>query len=304
MPAPVPGTGPNDSRNDNNNHGHHNDYGNHHYGCGHYGYGSYFGSYNSWGLGFGNSYSNCYDLLYYDPFYCSSYSYGFWGVPFFHASGRGVYPRSGRMVRYAVYDDPQGAIDVNVKPKDTEVFLNGRYLGTSGDFDGWPRYLWLSDEVHELIFYKPGYETVVREVEIVRGEVIDLKMRLQVGLETPPEQLTRFRERGPIEEVASTVPSYAAPGHTLPPPVVPDQVDLRAQAGRVLLAVTPAEASIYIDGRFLGVGAELSAIEKGLLMDPGEHTIQVFHPGHASHDQTFMVESGKQIDLQIELAKQ
>lgn len=102
------------------------------------------------------------------------------------------YPYDPPVIRYVPVNlEAQGALDLNVEPKDTEVFLNGYLIGRAGDFDGWPRYLWLDEDVHELIFYNEGYETIVREIAVQPYVVVTVKLRMQPGPSTRPEELTR-----------------------------------------------------------------------------------------------------------------
>ena len=69
--------------------------------------------------------------------------------------------------------------------------MNGRFVGLSHDFDGVPGHLWLKEGTYEVIFFKPGQQTIVREFEIHRGAVIDVKERLQPGRSVSPGELTR-----------------------------------------------------------------------------------------------------------------
>ncbi len=83
-----------------------------------------------------------------------------------------------------------GALDLNVKPKNTQVYLNGNYIGVTGNLDGFPNFLWLKEGTYELTFYNEGYMTVVQEFAIHRGAVLDVKLRLVSGQSVPPEDLT------------------------------------------------------------------------------------------------------------------
>ncbi len=83
-----------------------------------------------------------------------------------------------------------GALDLNVKPKNTQVYLNGNYIGVTGKFDGSPNFLWLKRGTYELTFYNEGYMTVVQEFAIHQGAVIDVELRLVSGQSVPPEELT------------------------------------------------------------------------------------------------------------------
>ena len=53
-----------------------------------------------------------------------------------------------------------GALDLNIKPKKTAVYVDGKYVGVASDFDGSPGYLWLKKGTHQLVFHKDGYRTL------------------------------------------------------------------------------------------------------------------------------------------------
>ncbi len=82
-----------------------------------------------------------------------------------------------------------GALDLDIKPKKAEVYLDGRHIGRTGEFDGYPDFLWLKEGTHQLAFYKEGYGTVSREYTIYPGELINVRFRLARGEAVPPEEL-------------------------------------------------------------------------------------------------------------------
>ena len=102
---------------------HHHSHGRHH-------------SFYSFRLGFGRGFYGFYGYPhYYGPysFYRAGYAgldYGYY--PHYYDSS--YYPHATRYRTVRV--EPQGGLDLNVRPKDTEVYLNGYYVGTVGDFDG------------------------------------------------------------------------------------------------------------------------------------------------------------------------
>lgn len=279
-------------------------------------YPRYYGSFFSFGLGY-------YPHYYYSPYAYSPYAYDY---PYYPG-----YPRYGRAAAY----EPQGALDLNVKPKDTQVFVNGYYVGTTGDFDGWPRYLWLDEDTYELIFYKEGYETLVKEIAVRPDLVIDVKLRMQPGKSVAPEELTRYRGesdrseddrydrdrerydrerydrerdvRGGDDRGGDDRDRYEVEYGTAPrsdrAPAPPEELEARTEAGRVHVTISPPEASVYLDGRFVGIGGELSSVKEGLLMDPGEHHLQIFYPGHETREQTFTVAAGQEVKVEIDLAE-
>ena len=81
-----------------------------------------------------------------------------------------------------------GGLDLDVKPEKTKVSVNGDYVGLSHDFDGTPSYLWLKEGIYEVMFSKPGQETIVREVAVFRGMVFKVNERLHPA-ESPEERV-------------------------------------------------------------------------------------------------------------------
>ncbi len=141
----------------------------HHGHRGHHGYHGRLGSYGAYGHG------------YYG--YPSRYGYGHHYYPRFYGHAGGPYKAVGSL-------EYLGALDLNIKPKNTQVYLNGRYIGITDNFDGIPRYLWLEKGTHEVILYNEGYKTVLREFVIHPGAVMKVKQHLQRGESVPPEELT------------------------------------------------------------------------------------------------------------------
>ncbi|MCP4654843.1 MAG: PEGA domain-containing protein [bacterium] len=259
-----------------------------HHGGGHYGGGYYW------------PYWPRYPWRHY--YYRGFYHYPYYGYP---------YPYDyyyGRPVVRVDAGVAQGALDLDVRPDDTEVYLDGQLIGTTDDYDGWPRYLWLHEGTYELIFYNEGYQTVVREYAIRPDVVLDVDERMQPGESIPAEELTTAERSEDDEEYAfRRQERYDEPrwdryeGMRQGTEPAPEELDARADPGRVHLKVEPVEASIYLDGRFVGTGDELGRLRSGLLIDAGEHLVQVVHPKFAPKEKTFSVEAGEQLELTLSL---
>jgi hypothetical protein len=213
-----------------------------------------------------------------------------------------------------------GALDTDVSPERAEVWVDGKKVGLADDFDGFPDYLWLEKGTYDVAIYLPGYKTIARQYTIYPGMVIDVEDRMEAGEAIHPndlgptshvrrdarlqddqdraEQLERYRsergleapEPGPGEEATEVAPYE--PGAPL---------DVRPEPGRISLRVTPDDASVYLDGRFLGTGRELAGLRAGLIVDPGTHKIEVVRPGHESAERTVEVESGREVPVEISL---
>lgn len=75
-------------------------------------------------------------------------------------------------------------------------------------------------------------------------------------------------------------------------------LDLRPEAARAGLRIAPGDASVYLDGSFMGLASELPAT---LLLEPGDHLLEVVRPGLASRQVELRLESGEEIDLDVRL---
>lgn len=231
---------------------------------------------------------------YYYPFYYGHYAYG--------------YPHYGRYDRYRYSSgEALGALDLDVRPEKAEVYVDGRFVGVADNFDGFPSYLWLEPGTYEIAFYKEGYETVTRAVKVPPGTEIGFEDRMVAGTavkpEAPPEPVAAAssRERDfdrKAEEWRVRAREYKARKEAAEGS---DTLDARGEPGRLFLVVRPGDASVYLDGRFLGTGNELSRLHNGLIVDPGEHEIEVVRPGYGSETKTFSVDAGEELDLSLRL---
>ena len=256
---------------------------------GHHGYRGHHGHHRSLSIGFGFGFPYYYGPYYHRPYY-RPYYYG----PYYY--GYGPYRPYDRY--YGRHEGALGGFDLNIKPKKTEVWVNGQYVGLVRNFDGGPDYLWLPKGTHQLIFYSPGFRTVERKLTSYPGVVIDLKMKMVPGDSTPPQELAVPRQEPPARRPARDEGAR---------PVAAGDVaevevrDLDAEPGRLQLAVDPADASVYLDGRFLGRGEELAGLASGLVIEAGEHVLEGVRPGREPETVAFRALAGETVELTVEL---
>lgn len=213
--------------------------------------------------------------------YWGPWGYGYWGHPWGYGPG---YP-----VAYAAAPGyGMGALDLNVRPKDAEVHVNGQYVGLVRQYDGFPSYLWLERGAYEIAFYRPGHETVVRNFEVFTGLVLD------VALELPPGQavLPARHERGaaPAPPLSRSDPAEGPAGPEAP-----------LATGRLELEILPREASVYLDSRFIGTGEELARLHDGLTVEPGAHLLEVLSPGRIPETVHFQLAPGEATRIEVRL---
>ncbi len=296
-------------------HGHGGYYG--HGGYGYYPYGGYY--YGGFWPGFSFSWWG-YD----DPYY---YYHGYPGY------SDGYYDRS--------YDRSRtGALDLDVAPGRTHVFVNGEDLGEVDRYDGWPGYLWLPRGTYDVAFYLDGYKTIARQITVYPGTVIDIDDRMAEGQSVRPEDLATKShqrrddrigyERQRRERLERQAQGDQAQGddddqdwhdrvrrdrdhgamrhdrdddHGGQADRDDDQgaMDHSSGGGHLRLSVEPQDASVYLDGQFVGTGTDLSLLHTGLPVAPGTHRLAVVRPGHRAVEKSFEVKTGGDVELDIAL---
>ncbi len=233
--------------------------------------------------------------------------YGYYpGYPW----GAGVYsyPGEGRA--------ELGALDLDLRPEKTQVYLDGHLIGVADDFDGWPRYLWLEKGTYDLVFYHEGFQTIARQYSVYPGVVIDVEDAMVPGEATRPEdlpatstarrdeRLERREERGEgtepewRERMERERGAVGAPGEA---PEAGQPYDARREPARLTLSVVPPDAAIYLDGRFLGTGDDILRANGTITVDPGDHELEVVRPGYESKTTSFSAEAGEDVNLKVEL---
>jgi hypothetical protein len=116
-----------------------------------------------WGWGY------WYDPFWYDPWYRpypGYYGYGY-GGGYGYGSGYGD-----------VRSSDWAIIDTDVSPESARVYLDGQYIGTADDFDGFPDYLYLRRGHYRLEFRLDGYQTRTIEVDARPGVKINVDDKL------------------------------------------------------------------------------------------------------------------------------
>lgn len=284
---------------------------------------------------------------YYDPYY-SPYGYygfwpgffgGWWGYPYYYPYGGYGHGQPG----YYGREGDGGALDLDVAPGRTEVYVDGQYLGKVDAFDGWPRYLWLPKGTYDVVFYLDGYKTIARQISVYPGTVISVDDQMEAGDSVRPENLAskshdrrddrlRYerersdridrgergdddedwrdrvrRDRGDRDNDRGSVRDddhdrngrYEADDRD-------DDDDMEvtedsARKGHLRLDVDPEDASVYLDGRFVGTGTDLALMHDGLPVAAGDHRLAVVRPGRKAEERKFEVKAGEDVELEIEL---
>jgi hypothetical protein len=103
------------------------------------------------------------------------YGYGpYWSDPYWYGYGYGPYGRYG----YGYRPSNWAVVDTDVSPESARVYLDGQYIGTADDFDGFPDYLYLRRGRYRLEFRLEGFQTRTIDVDARPGVKVDVGEKL------------------------------------------------------------------------------------------------------------------------------
>ncbi len=72
-----------------------------------------------------------------------------------------------------------GAVKTDVSPEEARIMLDGRYIGTADDFDGYPDMLYLKPGTYHLEFQLEGFEPQSVEIEARAGVRAEINNKLK-----------------------------------------------------------------------------------------------------------------------------
>jgi hypothetical protein len=124
----------------------------------------YPASWYGWGWGWGWGWGGWWG---YSPWWGGGYGYGGYG----YAPGGyvGVSTNPGRWA----------GVKTDVSPEEARVYLDGRYIGTADDFDGYPDLLYLQAKgKYKLEFQLEGFESQTVDVDALPGALIKIDNKL------------------------------------------------------------------------------------------------------------------------------
>ena len=242
-------------------------------------------------------YRSFYRPLYFDPFFSPYYYRPFYWYPY-AAVGYGY----GRF-------DGEGSLRVQVMPRDTEIYIDNYYAGTSDDFDGMFQRLHIEPGAHDITLFREGYRTVQQRIYIQSTGTFRLRynmMPLGPGeapeprpAEPPPPQ---GAQGAPSQAGPNQYPPYPPPQPprgAFPPPPPPGAG--QAQSTSMSIRVQPANAEVFIDGeRWESSGEDRLVVQ----VAPGTHHVEVRRDGYRTYATDINVRPGETSTVNISLTRQ
>jgi hypothetical protein len=238
-----------------------------------------------------------YRPYYYRPYFYGGYYpgyYGFYGYypglygyynPFFWG-GYYQYPP----YYYPVYDNT-GSARLQVTPRNTQVYIDGYFVGVVDEFDGYLQRLNVAAGEHELQLYLEGHRPFTQKVLFSRGGTLRLAHTMQplgpgeASAGPPkPDESVRARPYG------SAVAERQAP---------PNRPGRPSDFGSLLVRVRPSDATVVVDGETWTAreGEDQFVIE----LAEGPHRIEVRKEGYQTYSATVRVRPGESVRLNVSL---
>ncbi|MXZ71256.1 MAG: PEGA domain-containing protein [Acidobacteria bacterium] len=221
---------------------------------------------------------------YYDPFwrpFYGPYGYRAWRYPYYQYGGYGA----------------SSAVRLQVVPPETEVYVDGYYVGLVDSFDGFFQRLRLPPGDHEIELYLDGHESIQRTLYLAPGETYRVRhemMPLAAGAPAPT------RPEPPPPPPAA--PSSTAGAPSAAPPATPGlAVADPAGFGTLVVRVQPADATIVVDGeRWMGHEA---VGELMLDLGVGAHRLEVSRDGHHPYAVDVEIVPGEDTVINVSLPR-
>jgi hypothetical protein len=106
-------------------------------------------------------------------------------------------------------------------------------------------------------------------------------------------------ERAPEREERDRPREAWRDGGSARPPAARERTD----RGYLALTIEPSDAAVYLDDRFIGTGEEVEALERGVSVSAGRHTVTVSRPGFEDRQVEVEVDQGETERLEITLKR-
>jgi hypothetical protein len=222
-----------------------------------------------------------------------SYYYGYYNPYFYGPYSYHGYPYYGQAYYYDL-----GAVRLQVKPEETEVYVDGYYVGVVDEYDGIFQRLRLPSGEHEIELYLDGHESIREMLYLVPGETYKLRREMEPlaeGVQQPPrpEPLDPpERVVGPYDRGVPAGGPFGRGGQAA------ESQPASERFGSLTVRVQPADAEVLIDGeRWLGFEGRDLLVELGA----GPHSIEVRREGYRTYRAEVDVREGDSTSLNVSL---
>ena len=205
-----------------------------------------------------------------------------------------------------VWAVPDAAVKFDVKPKQTQVYVDGFYAGVVDDYNDWYERLYTATGPHEITLYLEGYRTHSQRAYLAPDHTFKVKFQMEKlpageGAErppAPPPPPPDEQGQGPRRTYGrrGQPPAPGAPPDTSPAGAPPPSAE-RAR-GTLELHLQPADAEVLVDGQSLPrSGADRVTID----LSDGTHNVQVRKSGYVGYLTDVQIRPGETATLDVNL---
>ena len=199
---------------------------------------------------------------------------------------------------YPVYDN-SGSARLQVSPRNTQVYIDGYFVGVVDNFDGTLQRLNIEAGEHELQLYLEGYRPFTQKVLFPRGGTLRITHAMEPlapgeSSGAPPKPDPSARQQP--DPGMRMQPEYGNPNRQGAAFV---RQDPQSDFGSLLVRVRPADATILVDGEAWTApdGQDQFAIE----LSEGPHRIEVRKNGFQSYSTSVRVRRGETVRINVSL---
>jgi len=182
--------------------------------------------------------------------------------------------------------DEESSLQLQVTPRETEVFIDNYLAGRVDDFDGRFQRLHIQPGEHELTLYLDGHRRVTQTIQV--------------------RPRASFRIRYAMMPLAAGEATDARPSSPARPPAPADALGRDADGARVegygsvAIRVQPADAEVVIDGqRWDGATGRALVVQLAV----GSHGLEVRKDGYRSYTAQVEVRRGETSPINVSLSK-
>ena len=233
---------------------------------------------------------------------------GWWGPGF---AGSLWWPGWGWWGAPALYAPPVGLWGISdarllVKPRNTEVYVDGALAGVVDQYDGVFQSLRLAPGTHRLTLYLEGHRKWEESVYVAPGSTLKVRHTMEALPTGAPEEerptpAVRAPRASDVETSDITQTAPVPPGPRQRGGMREGGAPLAARrgAGTLAIRVQPPDAEIFIDGERWQAPPSDDPLE--VQVSAGRVRVEVRRPGRAPFSTEVVVEPGQTTPLNVSL---
>jgi hypothetical protein len=188
-----------------------------------------------------------------------------------------------------------GTVELNVKPKKAEVYVDGESRGQARDFNGKWDVLNVPPGTRTVELRHDDYKTLRLVLDVEPGGYYRISEQLEQGTGLD----ARSMHPPPVEETTKIAAGTTGTEFALES----EQPQPRSSLRRGLLRInaSPPDAAVYLDGEFLASASELARLHGAIPVAEGTHVIEVVRPGFEAESQQIFVGTDQPVRVRLDL---